>query len=514
MRHLLTLALVAASPLAAQAPASVVPPASAAVKKAAASITAADVAKRINIIADDSMMGRDTPSPGLEMTAQYVADQFKSFGLKPGGEKGTWFQRYEIVQTQFDAAASHVGFMAGGKHVHADFSTNARFLFGTPPDKEIGGAVVVLGGVADPAALEKVDAKGKIVLLVFDYSKGQVAGGWGSQLGSIFRMEPAGIVILSNRDSAAWATRMKPPYRKGVRMAGNESRAPLVDVNDAGLATVLSAGGVDVAKIRAETGMVVLDNASLKVMLDLKETVLNKTTAPNTIGILEGSDPKLKNEYLVYSAHMDHVGISSGKADSINNGADDDGSGTVGVIELAEAFSQPGARPKRSVLFITVSGEEKGLWGSDYFASHPTVPIKDMVADLNIDMIGRNWPDTIVAIGREHSDLGQTLEAVNAQHPELGMTAIDDKWPEENFYGRSDHFNFAKHGVPILFFFNGVHEDYHQVSDSPDKINSDKESRILQLLFYLGQAIANNPERPQWNPESYAKIVQPPKPAS
>ena len=168
---------------------------------------------------------------------------------------------------------------------------------------------------------------------------------------------------------------------------------------------------------------------------------------------------------------MDHVGISSGKPDSINNGADDDASGTVGVIELAEAFSRPGARPKRSVLFITVSGEEKGLWGSDYFVKHPTVPLKDIVADLNLDMIGRNWPDTIVAIGREHSDLGQTLAAVNAAHPELGMTAIDDRWPEENFYFRSDHYNFAKNGVPILFFFNGVHADYHQVSDSPDKIN-------------------------------------------
>jgi len=514
MRHLLTLALFAAAPLAAQAPAVVVPPPSSAVKKAAATITAADVAKRVNIIADDSMMGRDTPSPGLDMTAQYVADQFKSFGLKPGGENGTWFQRYEITQTQFDPAASHVGFMAGGKHVHADFTSNARFMFGTPPEKEVGGSVLVLGGTANRAALEALDAKGKVVLLVMDYSKGPAAGGFGQMIGAVFALDPVGIVILSNRDSAAWATRMKPPYRKGVRLGGAEGRPPLVEVNDAALGEILAAGGVDVAKIRADTAMVAMAAPGLKVMLDLKETVLNTTTAPNTIGILEGSDPKLKHEYLVYSGHMDHVGISTGKADSINNGADDDASGTVGVVELAEAFSRPGARPKRSVLFITVSGEEKGLWGSNYFVKHPTVPLKDMVADINIDMIGRNWPDTIVAIGREHSDLGQTLAAVNAQHPELGMTAIDDKWPEENFYGRSDHYNFAKNGVPILFFFNGVHADYHQPSDSPDKINSDKESRILQLLFYLGQAVANNPNRPQWNPDSYAKIVEPTKPAS
>jgi Zn-dependent M28 family amino/carboxypeptidase len=250
------------------------------------------------------------------------------------------------------------------------------------------------------------------------------------------------------------------------------------------------------------------DLTGLTVHVQLTDTVLFSTTAPNTVGILRGNDPKLRGEYVVYSAHMDHIGITPGQADSINNGADDDGSGTVGVIELAEAFSRPGARPKRSVIFLTVSGEEKGLWGSRYFTEHPVVPIDKVVADLNIDMIGRNWPDTIAAIGKEHSDLGETLERVNAAHRELGMTAIDDQWPEERFYWRSDHYNFARKGVPILFFFNGVHPDYHQVTDSPDKINSEKESRILKLLFYLGQEVANAPKRPAWKPESYKEIVE------
>jgi hypothetical protein len=131
-----------------------------------------------------------------------------------------------------------------------------------------------------------------------------------------------------------------------------------------------------------------------------------------------------------------------------------------------------------------------------------------MVADINIDMIGRNWPDTIVAIGKEHSDLGTTLERVNRAHRELGMTAIDDRWPEERFYFRSDHYNFARRGIPILFFFNGVHEDYHEVTDSPDKINSEKEARILKLLFYLGREIGNAAKRPDWKPESYKEIVE------
>ena len=132
-----------------------------------------------------------------------------------------------------------------------------------------------------------------------------------------------------------------------------------------------------------------------------------------------------------------------------------------------------------------------------------------MVANLNIDMVGRNWTDTIVAIGKEHSDLGEALAAVNAEHPELGMTAIDDPWPEERFYMRSDHYNFARRGVPILFFFNGTHEDYHEPSDEPDKIDAEKTARIGRLIFHLGLEVANRTERPRWNPESYRAIVGP-----
>jgi Zn-dependent M28 family amino/carboxypeptidase len=131
-----------------------------------------------------------------------------------------------------------------------------------------------------------------------------------------------------------------------------------------------------------------------------------------------------------------------------------------------------------------------------------------VVANINMDMIGRNWADTIVVIGKEHSDLGKTLATVNRQHPELRMTAIDDRWPEERFYFRSDHYNFARKGVPILFFFNGVHEDYHQPSDEASKVNADKEARILRLVYYLGRAVGNAPARPKWNPESYREIVE------
>jgi Zn-dependent M28 family amino/carboxypeptidase len=157
---------------------------------------------------------------------------------------------------------------------------------------------------------------------------------------------------------------------------------------------------------------------------------------------------------------------------------------------------------------MAVSGEERGLWGSEYFSEYPTVPLASIVADLNTDMVGRNWRDTIAVIGKEHSDLGATLNRVSAAHSELRMQAIDDIWPQENFYFRSDHYNFARKGIPILFFFNGTHADYHEVSDSPDKIDAEKESRIVKLVFYLGLDIANAPRRPQWNPDSYRRIVQ------
>jgi hypothetical protein len=324
----------------------------------------------------------------------------------------------------------------------------------------------------------------------------------------LFLADIKALVILSDTDSAAFAASIPRRHQERTVVGDAQGRPVILQVRAGAVKQALTAAGVDLASIRNGAVPVARDIPQLQLGIELKETVTSSLAAPNTFGILEGTDSKLKNEYVVFSAHMDHIGITPGPGDSINNGADDDASGTVGVVELAEAFSQRGARPRRSLIFLTVSGEEKGLWGSEYFASNPPVPVKQIVADINIDMIGRNWADTIVAIGKEHSDLGTTLNRVNAAHPELRMTAIDDRWPEERFYFRSDHYNFARKGVPILFFFNGVHEDYHEVTDSPDKINSEKEARILKLLFYLGQEVANAPSRPKWNPESYKEIVE------
>ena len=254
--------------------------------------------------------------------------------------------------------------------------------------------------------------------------------------------------------------------------------------------------------------------SDVTMRLDVHQRMLDHASAPNVVGVLEGSDPALKSEYVLFTAHMDHIGTpSAGEgctargADSICNGADDDGSGTVAVVELAEAFSLLRDRPKRSLVFMTVSGEERGLWGSGYWADHPTVPLANVVADLNSDMVGRNSKDTVAVIGREHSNLGTTLDSVAAAHRELGIKPVGDLWPQEGLFFRSDHFNFAKKGVPILFFTTGLHPDYHQVSDSPDKIDTEKEARFARLVFYMGLAVANSAQRPRWKPESYKQIV-------
>jgi hypothetical protein len=479
---------------------------SAPLHRAAATITAGDITRRIGIIADDSMLGRDTPSRGLEQTAQYVADQFRRFGLTPGGDQGSWLQRYTIARHRLRLEDSWLVLSHGSTVDSVRFTTGAKFDGGEVPNAPVTAAAVLVTGTQTEATVAALKISDRVVL----YAPALNANAASVQqvLRALYLGNPRALLLLSGADSSRFAAAL--PRRAPERtVIGPPSSQPVViQVRAGAVQSSLSSAGIELGRLRSSEAPVSRELPGLDVVVQLSDSVISSVSAPNAVGILRGADPRLRDEYLVYSAHMDHIGITPGRPDSINNGADDDASGTVGVIELAEAFSRAGARPKRSLIFLTVSGEEKGLWGSNVFAAHPPVPIKQIVADINIDMIGRNWRDTIVAIGKEHSDLGPTLERVNRAHPELGMTAIDDRWPEEQFYFRSDHYNFARRGVPILFFFNGVHPDYHEVTDSPDKIDSEKESRILKLLFYLGQEIANTSQRPSWNPESYRDIVQ------
>jgi Peptidase family M28 len=311
---------------------------------AAATITPGDFRARIGFLASDALLGRDTPSPGLEVAAQYIASEFMRMGLEPAGDDGGYLQRYPYIPRRRDA---------------------------------------------DPAA------------------------------------------------------------------------AP------------------------AQTSY-----------------------PPNVVALLRGSDPSLRDTYVVFSAHMDHVGVGRPDAsgDSIYNGADDDASGTSAVLEVAEAFASLPTPPARSLVFLTVSGEEKGLLGSSYYADHPTVPLDGIVANINIDMIGRNSPDTVVAIGQELSSLGPLVHRLAAAHTELGLIPTQDPWPEQGFFSRSDHFNFARKEIPAIFFFAGTHEDYHRPSDHVEDIDTDKAARIGRLVFWLGHAIATDPQPPSWTPQGLEQV--------
>jgi len=477
--------------------------------KAAATITAADVQHRINVIADDSMMGRDTPSPGLEMTAAYVADQFKRAGLKPAGDSGTWFQRFPLARRQLLAGQSVLRFMgADGTEISLPFATSVAMLGGRSDAMDKSGGVVLLGGPVSPDSLQPGDFKDRFVVMALDFD--HLPSNINAVAGAVIQAGALAIVVVTPDDSAGFPGRLARQNRVRVSLAGPSpggEGALIVQVRERDIVAQAPQASQTFEQMRAAVAPLVQVLPDWQATAMVKDSVLGETSAPNVVAVLEGRDPSLRGSYVVYSAHMDHIGISPNQPDSINNGADDDGSGTVGLMELAEAFGQKKARPMRSVLFVGVSGEEKGLWGSAYFTAHPTVPIDSLVADLNIDMIGRNWKDTIVVIGREHSNLGAILDTVAAEHPQLDVVPVADMWPSENLYFRSDHYNFARKGVPILFFTSGLHEDYHKPSDSPDKIEAEKEARLLQLLFYLGEDVANSATRPQWNPDSYKKIV-------
>ena len=476
------------------------------VADAVSSITAEDFLRRVGIIAHDSMRGRNTPSPELDQTAEYLASEFRKMGLLPGAGDGSFIQRYPLRRERVDVEASGVS-IPGGRTLR--LGTDVILLSGgaTGP-RGISGPVVVVSGTPDSAqSLEELDVRGAVVLVAASGSRG-----WSRrELRGLQQQGPVAVVILSRRSDSDWRTAQRGLDRVFLRKAWGSGGMPVVEVRQKAIEGPLEANDFDLAAARARRGepLEARRISGFNITINLAYQTVEELTAPNVVAILEGSDPTLRDEYVTFSGHMDHIGVGNPvNGDSIYNGADDDASGTIAVLEAAEAFATLHPRPRRSLMFVIVSGEEKGLWGSEYFTDNPSVPIENIVANLNTDMVGRNWKDTIVAIGKEHSNLGETLDRVNARHPELGMTAIDDIWPNQRFYFRSDHYNFARKGIPILFFFNGTHEDYHRPSDHVEKIDGEKAARIVKLVFFLGLDIANADQRPQWYPESYRRIVE------
>ena len=209
--------------------------------------------------------------------------------------------------------------------------------------------------------------------------------------------------------------------------------------------------------------------------------------SPNVIGWIEGSDPTRRDEHIVFTAHFDHIGtspVASPSGDYIYNGADDNASGTAALLEIAEAFAALAVPPARSVVFVATSGEERGLLGAHHYATHPTLPLSSTVANVNLDMIGRNTPTTVDVIRRSDSDLGELVQSVAALHEDIGVSPVDR--PDDALVRRSDCWAFLSRGVDALFLHSGLHEDYHGLDDEVDRIDSDKAAAVARLAWWVG----------------------------
>ncbi|MGD8276929.1 MAG: M20/M25/M40 family metallo-hydrolase [Gemmatimonadota bacterium] len=481
---------IAAACASSSGPAPAAAPAPAAgIDQAAATITPDDMYARIAYLASDALKGRDTPSPGLDMAADYIANEFRDLGLTPAGDSGSYIQRYTYPRTRLVSDRTWLEIDAGGSKTRA---RGAVDFFVLPSTDTMKSAGLVWGGTAKPGLRFESDVTGRLVAVFMPGTDPDAA--WNAAIGAAFTAAmPAGAAgVIMVLDPA-----LDPGMISQVAnmVAGASAPIPLVGLRYDVMKTALAAAGEDLDALRDGAARTLPATATLNVGIEKTNTY-----PPNVVGILRGSDPVLSDQYVVFSAHMDHVGTGAADAtgDSIFNGADDDASGTATMMEVAEAFASLSVRPRRSMIFVAVSGEEKGLLGSSAFVKSPPVPKEKMIADINLDMVGRNAPDTVVAIGQDYSSLGPTVQAVAAKHPELGLVVAPDLWPEENLFTRSDHFNFATNGVPAIFFTTGLHEQYHKQSDEVDLIDRDKITRIGRLVFYLAYDVANADGTPAW----------------
>jgi hypothetical protein len=503
--------------------------------EAAKLITAARLSEHLHIVASDAMEGRDTPSKGLDETAKYIADHLKRFGLKPAGDDGTFFQRITLVQRKVDAVKTTA------------MLDNRAFKFGEdflvpPTTGKASGALVFVGHgwvfkSKNIDAYKGIDVRDKIMVVTASGLppgvtrgdlKGKAGEDWEDPETYARRNGAKGFVLIPRtRDIDRWWRSVRAGAERGAvemeRFAnaeGSEQRLPAIFASAAMLDAIFAGetvSGADIFKATqaGETRPAFALSPKKLMTLDVVAAV-DKQMTQNVVGLLEGTDATLKQEYVAVGAHYDHVGtgLPDASGDALYNGADDDGSGTVAILSMAEALARGKARPARSVLFVWHAGEEKGLWGSQYFTKFPTVPIKQIVAQLNIDMIGRSKKEgdtkpenrdlsganEIYVIGSKmmSTELGDLSERVNRAYLNLNFNyKYDDPADPNRFFFRSDHFNYAQRGIPIIFYFDGVHEDYHRPSDTPDKIDYQKMERVTRTVFLTALELANAPARPR-----------------
>lgn len=460
-------------------------------EKYAKTITANDLKRHLFTIASDSMQGRETATEGQKRAAAYIEQQFKKLHLQPGWN-GSYQQTFPVYRDSLVSATLTLN----GKELTygSDFGVTAGSGFNVSFESP---EVLYAGyGRSDSSHNDYagVNASGKAVV-VFGGSD------YYTLLRTAKKNGVAALIVVS-KDLPTDATERKggmfgrvgPMYVEDFR----KDSLPNTYVISDSVATLIFGNEFDSVKANLKNGDVSPKPYHVPVKLSLQKNT-EQLQSSNVIAMLEGTDKK--EEAIIITAHYDHLGM---RDTAIYHGADDDGSGTVSVLEIAEAFAtsaQAGKRPRRTVIFMTVSGEEKGLWGSEYYSDHPAFPLEKTSADINIDMIGRiekgrkgDSLNYIYVVGdnKLSSELRTISERLNNTHLKI---KFDYKFnspndPERIFY-RSDHYNFAKKGVPAIFYFSGLHDDYHQPTDTPDKIRYDLLSKRGQMIFYMAWELAN-----------------------
>ena len=498
----------------------------------------------LTFLSSDQLQGRATYTEGLGVAASYIAERLREWGVKPVGDNGTYFQTVRVLGVR-NASKSTVTVEVNGQtrtFTDGEGITLPRNQGGT---QTVAGDVVFAGyGLQIPTAklddYDGIDPKGKVLVWMGAQGPSTLPGGSGRLLSARGRqaLEKGAIAVVSptpppgggrggrgrGGDQTAATNPETAPHFTAVQRYENPA-APSATAPDDFFEFLFSGSDVKYAELkdkavkREPLPAFALKNAKITFNIDPAYTVVRTQFTRNVVGVVEGSDPKLKNTYVVYGAHYDHMGYREvaprpGRGnqpppdpnDRIYNGADDDGSGTVAIMAIARAFAQ-GPKPKRSLLFVWHAGEENGLLGSRYYVEFPVVPLESMVAQLNMDMVGRNRDDKreesnivyVVGSDRISTELHNINEEANASLPKpLTMNyEMNDPAEPQSIYTRSDHYSYASKGIPIVFYFTGLHADYHQVSDTVDKILFDKIRRVAQLAYETGRRVANLDRAPE-----------------
>jgi Zn-dependent M28 family amino/carboxypeptidase len=499
------------------------------------SISKDNAYKHLSILASDEYEGRETGKKGAWMAADYIKGQFKNLGLTPP-VNGEYFQPIDMATYTLGKSTLTINgqpkealkdFVIQPNNVTlAGFSFNAtEVLFAgygiTKADyddfagQDVAGKVIMIFASGEPGKQNADAPKDRATMMAAMRARQ-------AKLTDLMSRNVAGIIMIDPTiDNMSSEAKLRLAGNGQLTLKTDENIARMqsqkgvnvVSVSTATANEILKAGGLTVAALQEQiSGTGKPASKLIKTAISasaIKQEV--KVRAENVLGFLEGSDPKLKKEILVVTGHYDHIGLTTSGTDKVNNGADDDGSGTTGVLLIAEAFTKAkkaGKGPKRSILFMTVVGEEKGLLGSEWYSEHPVFPLENTIADLNTDMIGRTGfeyqgkPDSanyIYVIGSDKlsSELRKISETINSTYTKMVLDyKYDDPKDTERIYYRSDHYNFAKHNIPIIFYFDGLHQDYHKPSDEVSKINFTLLAKRAQLTYYTAWELANRASRP------------------